>query len=381
MRAEPAGNRGARRRGHLHRRRWCSRKPILDNGSLTNTATADSDQTAPSTDSVTVSLAAPDLALAKTVTPSTFEQSGTILSYSYLVTNTGNVTLTDPVTVADDRATVTCPTTLLAPGQSLTCTATYTATQADVDAGGVINTATATSGPLVSPPDSATSLAARRPQLELTKSAAPTTYDHVGQVITYTYRVTNTSNVTLSGPVTVTDDKTTVICPATATLAPGASITCSATTTITQADLDRGAVVNHATAIATFGGDPVESDEAVAFVTAVKRPELLLDKAVTPATYAQPGDILTYSYVVTNTGNVTMTDPVTIDDDRTTVTCPTDLLAPGQTGHVCGDLHDLARPTSTPERSSTQRRHRRARRRRSPTRPPHSPSRARSSTS
>ena len=50
--------------------------------------------------------------------------------------------MTAPVTVADDRATVTCPPTLLAPGKSFDCTATYTVTQADLDAGSVINTAT-----------------------------------------------------------------------------------------------------------------------------------------------------------------------------------------------------------------------------------------------
>ena len=46
------------------------------------------------------------------------------------------------------------------------------------------------------------------------KSAPPLTYDQVGQVISYSYMVTNTGNVTLPGPFTVTDDKVTVICPA-----------------------------------------------------------------------------------------------------------------------------------------------------------------------
>ncbi|MEZ5191696.1 MAG: hypothetical protein R2734_03705 [Nocardioides sp.] len=63
------------------------------------------------------------------------------------MTNTGNTTLTG-VTVNDPKVgTVTCPVTTLAPGASTTCTATYTITQADVDAGQVVNTATTTGTP------------------------------------------------------------------------------------------------------------------------------------------------------------------------------------------------------------------------------------------
>ena len=64
-----------------------------------------------------------------------------------MVTNTGNVTLTG-VTVDDPKVgTVTCPATTLAPAESTTCTATYTLTQADVDAGEVVNNATASGTP------------------------------------------------------------------------------------------------------------------------------------------------------------------------------------------------------------------------------------------
>ena len=78
------------------------------------------------------------------------------------------------------------------------------------------------------------------------KTATPTTYNAVGNVINYSYLVTNNGNVTLSGPFTVSDDKATdEACPATPTsLAPGASVTCTASYTITQADLDAGTVTN-----------------------------------------------------------------------------------------------------------------------------------------
>ena len=150
----------------------------------------------------------------------------------------------------------------------------YTVTQADLDAGAVTNTATATSGTTTSPPAEATATATQAPELELIKSATPSTYDTVGDAIGYTYTVTNPSNVTLDGPFDVTDDRTPVTCPATPNLAPGASLTCTATYLVTQADIDAGSVTNHATASAVFAGDPVVSNEADATVTAVKNPAI-----------------------------------------------------------------------------------------------------------
>ena len=66
-----------------------------------------------------------------------------------MVTNTGNVTLT-AVGVTDPLpglSAVTCPVATLAPAASTTCTATYTVTQADLDAGSIVNTATAIGHP------------------------------------------------------------------------------------------------------------------------------------------------------------------------------------------------------------------------------------------
>ena len=43
------------------------------------------------------------------------------------MTNSGNVTVAGPVTVTDDKATMTCPSgSALAPGAAITCTASYT---------------------------------------------------------------------------------------------------------------------------------------------------------------------------------------------------------------------------------------------------------------
>src|SRR5207247_452554 len=84
------------------------------------------------------------ITLAKSVSESSYAAVGDLLHYSYLVTNTGNVTLAGPATVNDDKAAVSCPAGALAPnGGTVTCTATYAVTQADIDSGSVTNHATA----------------------------------------------------------------------------------------------------------------------------------------------------------------------------------------------------------------------------------------------
>src|SRR4051794_9037574 len=90
------------------------------------------------------------MSLDKTITSgSPYAAVGGVVNYSYLVTNTGNVRIAGPVTVSDDRATVSCLNlstvgnfdSFLDPGESVTCTASYTITQADLNAGSVKNTA------------------------------------------------------------------------------------------------------------------------------------------------------------------------------------------------------------------------------------------------
>ncbi len=69
---------------------------------------------------------------------------GQSVGFSSLIANTGNVTL-DAVTLTDQMPGLTglsCPGTVLAPGANETCTATYTTSTADVQAGSITNAAT-----------------------------------------------------------------------------------------------------------------------------------------------------------------------------------------------------------------------------------------------
>jgi len=78
-----------------------------------------------------------------------------------------------------------------------------------------------------------------QPGLLLEKTAIPTTYTKVGDIIVYTYIIKNIGGVTLTGPFMVTDDNflSPFQCGTATTLAPGASVTCTINYTVQAGDL------------------------------------------------------------------------------------------------------------------------------------------------
>lgn len=122
------------------------------------------------------------------------------------------------------------------------------------------------------------------PTIQLTKTANPTIFSKVGDVITYTYTITNTGTTTLNGPFNINDDKLgNFKCnpappppggpkppppppgspppPPKGSIAPGGTLTCTATYTIKQADL-AGCITN----IATATGNGLTSNQDTAKV-------------------------------------------------------------------------------------------------------------------
>ncbi|MDQ0727169.1 hypothetical protein [Microbacterium sp. W4I20] len=199
--------------------------------------------------------------------------AGEEIEYSFLVENTGDVTLGSVVVDHDGIGVVECSEEPLVAGDSRTCTVRYTVSQADVDAGIVRHAATATGTPangdpaVVSAPTSTdTATTPAEPVLGLETSADVTTYERVGQVITFAFRMTNAGNVT------VTDARiaevsfsgagapSAVDCPAAAAeIRPGAVVTCTATYALIQADLDAEELTFAASALASYGGSEVSS--------------------------------------------------------------------------------------------------------------------------
>ncbi len=312
--------------------------------------------TAPATDTANYLGVTPAVTLVKTVngqneptTPGLYVPVGDPVSFGYLVTNTGSVTL-DPVTLSDNQlGAITCPETVLAPGDSETCTATASGGAA---VGQQTNVATATgqavdnTGSPVGSPVTATDTAnyfGANPAIIVIKEVndhpepvGPGLFVPVGDPVTFSYTVTNTGNLTLS-PVTLDDNVLGAItCPETS-LPAGASETCTAP----GSNATPGAHQNTATATgqgvdntgAAVGTPVSATDTANYFGTA---PAITLTKEVNgqhdpmaPGLYIPVRDPVTFTYVVTNTGNVTL-DPVTLDDTVLgAITCPQSSLGVG----------------------------------------------------
>ena len=189
-----------------------------------------------------------------------FNTVGQAINYSYTVTNAGNAALAGPVIITDDKVIATCPAVNtvgnnndnLDLNENITCTGSYSITQADLNAGSVTTNTTATVGTVISSLVSTTVRMTENKVLTLTKSASPTSYSQAGQVITYTYIINNTGAPTL-GPAQfiVRDDHISepVNCgAATTTLATNQTVTCTGTYTIAATDMTLDQVTNSATA-------------------------------------------------------------------------------------------------------------------------------------
>ncbi|MDE3083122.1 MAG: hypothetical protein KGJ39_06850 [Acidobacteriota bacterium] len=320
----------------------------LDRGSIANTATVSGSHggtTVQDSASATVNAAQTlGIVLVKTPSPTVYTGSNQTITYTYVITNTGNVTLGN-VTLNDNKlGAITCPSATLAPQASETCTASYVTTSADVGAGSVTNQATArgyVGERSISASATKTVTYQSTPNyvsaIGLAKSASPTTYAKVGDVITYTYVITNTGNVALaSTQYTVTDNKLgSFACGAPTSLAVGASLTCTKTYVITAADVAANSVSNTATA----SGGGLTSAPASATVATAPSSAIGLVKTASPSTYAKAGDVITYTYTITNSGNVALAPAYySVSDDKLgtiSLAAPT-ALAVGQSVTLTG---------------------------------------------
>jgi len=341
----------------------------------------------------------PQMELHKTasVNPGTdgIVNEGDIITYTFTVENTGNVTI-EGITVSDIMLGVSnlaIVSGTLDPTESGMVEVQYAITASDIVTGRIENTATANGldpyGDAVTdisddPTDGDTTDAngdgeADGPtvtllgsqMINLTKDGVYTDTDsdgvvEVGELITYTFTVTNTGNIDVTG---VTVDDTTLgvvglpISPS--VLTSGSTGTVTFDYALTQSDIDAGAVYNTAIANGSTSAGPVSDDsedptpidtDDPAYdatcpdctVTPLTNPQMELYKTASMDIgsdgVVKPGDIITYTFTVKNTGNVVI-DGITITDTmlgvvNTSIVSP--LLIPGQVGNYTFDYRITA---------------------------------------
>ena len=270
------------------------------------------------------------------------ESDGTV-SWTYVVENTGNVPLTG-VSVTDDKeVSVTCPKDSLEPGESMTCTASGPAVEGQYE-----NTGTVWATPPVGSDVTASDLShyfGSKPGIEIVKkanagiyTAADPLYIIEGDPVTWTFELHNSGNVDLTD-VTVVDDPGTPGDPSDDT------IICSGITLKPDPDpqafhicsLEDTAVSGAYHNTATVAGSPpvgldvtasadsyyVGSDPDVAIDFKVNNSEADTD----PGLHVLAGTEITLDYLVTNTGNVDLTNLVV--KNGTTEVCTIASLDPG----------------------------------------------------
>lgn len=289
--------------------------------------------------------------------PSATDADDTI-TYTFAVTNDGNVTI-DNLVINDLGQTfngvagtgtlsaINCPLTSLSPGQNTSCSATYTLSQEDIDnavAGGadaVENSATASgmapgNVPVTSAGSTANTTVAAASSASIVKTAgAPTiiggsdaTQTDEGDTISYTLTIRNDGNTTLDS-ISIADTIAVVTCPGfnngVDSLAPNASLTCSAIYTLTRADLDAGEVINQASVMGTDPTGALLGDDDQVTTGFTQRASILLTKSATlpPNVPPQAGDTISYTFELENTGNVSLSAPTVVDPN-----CGADLTTP-----------------------------------------------------
>ena len=269
-------------------------------------------------------------------------QAEKVVMWSYIVTNTGTLTLTS-IDVSDNQGvTVDCPMTELEPGETMTCTATGTVSEGLYENIGSAD-AEAPDGSLVtdSDPSHHTGTPPPRPGIGIEKSTNTADADdppgptiRVGQFANWEYQVTNTGDVPLSSIVVSDSQVGTISCDGfDGELDPGESVTCLAGSPATAGQyMNEGSVQG----VAPNGSTVSDSDPSHYFGEA-DAPAIDLEKLTNDEDADTPtgpvlaaGNPVTWTYRVTNIGNVRLAFINVTDDQDVVVNCPRNDLQPGE---------------------------------------------------
>ncbi|WP_084125866.1 hypothetical protein [Demequina sp. NBRC 110054] len=329
-------------------------------------------ETLTDTDDVTIDLVqVPAMAVDGTATLATdvdgdgVAEPGDAVTYSYLVTNTGDVTLTEVALAGSLGGAVACTPTVLAPGESVTCTAAdpYTVTEDDAAAGAfddvVTGSATAPVGVAALADVVATTWTTAEGYAALAVDVSAAIVDddgdgkaNPGEEVEFTYTVGNLGDVSLSDLSVGSGLGLSLACAATnlpAPPGPGDVVVCTAIHPVTVDDAVAGAVDESATADASAPGmvaDPAQATDATS-VESVSVPGIVIAVAAdlddaSGDGMANPGEEITYRSTVTNTGDVTLASVVVASAHGLAVTCEATTLEPGGVTACTSEAYTVA---------------------------------------
>ncbi len=317
-------------------------------GDIDNTVTVTTNEFAPVTDSAAVNISqSPDFEISKTVDQA-FISMPDALSYTILVENTGNISLSGvtPVDTLPDGSTQTLSGPLadsglpglLDVGETWEYSVQYNVSQAEIDLGtNLVNqvSATTTETGSVVKTDSASTSIIKTPSMAVTKSVdqlninAPT-------ALNYSITIENTGNVTLNNvlPVDILPNgNTAVLTGPVADVGINGALDVnetwiySAIYNATQTDIDNKTdLTNQISVTALETGLAVESASATTTITT--EPSFTVEKTVDTASLSAPGT-LSYDITVSNTGNVSLNNINLVD-----------VLPNGTTATLLGPLSD-----------------------------------------
>ncbi|QJD82955.1 DUF7507 domain-containing protein [Cohnella herbarum] len=271
---------------------------------LVNVATATADQTGPSqADAVVTVIGVPDIAITKSVSP---EQSspGNTVTYTFLVSNTGNTVLSN-VTLTDPTLGLIQSIGTLAVGESRTVDFPFVIPNTAVSPFNNTATATGNFNTQAVQNSSSASLDVLLPAFTVTKSVDQSQVNP-GDTVNFTFTIVNTGGIALTN-VAVSDPLLSYF-NLIASLAPGASVT----ETIPFVIPDDAAAGSSITNVVTVSPTETGPQQGTSTVTVNQVPAISLTKT-SDRDNALPGDLITYTVIVTNTGNVNLTNVVVSD--------------------------------------------------------------------
>ena len=257
------------------------------------------------------------------------------IKWEYIVTNTGNEKLVN-IKVADDKegdVTAKCPATELEVGANMTCTLTgKKATVAKYTNNATVTADGETSKKQVDDKDPSNYVVKSKPEIDIEKhtngkdadTAADAYVAQPGEKITWEYILTNNGNEKLVD-IAVSDDKEGTVgsCPSTE-LEVGATMTCTLTSTATVTEYENNSKV---TAKGAITGTTVDDDDPSHYKIDYT-PKIDIEKHTNGVDADEPtgpqipvGDSVTWTYIVTNTGNEALKDVKVVDDKVGDINC------------------------------------------------------------